>query len=315
MGKKKFEKLLLKNTLAIALPAMVVFLVLIILFARHPLFKQIKCVTILEEEDYNISIGKLYLNNTTNVELTVKDLYYTGFDYYVDGEIEGAYYYSTATEKLSIYLIKTSEPESYIEETVIKGKIIKDDISAEHIINRFAEDNGLDVELLDGYCFDYIISEPDYPHAYITMLYVFFLMPIVVCALILIYTIVIWYNPSIHSQCKQLANYGEIGAIIDELNVQLKNHLLFKKNKIYITKDYLIVNYFIRTDVVKLDYIKYLSKNLVEKKEFPRGTREVFRLTMSDPDSIFYEVDFVSEEFIDDVVSYIRGVNKQEKRS
>ncbi|MBE5944023.1 MAG: hypothetical protein E7258_03785 [Lachnospiraceae bacterium] len=315
MGKKKFEKLLLKNTLAIALPAMVVFLVLTILFAKHPLFEQVKCVTIADTVNYDTDITKLYLDNTTNVEITVTDLYYSGFDYFVDGEIAGAYYYTTTTDKMSIFLIKTTKPEEYIDKAVIKGKIIRNDISAEHIINRFAEDNDMDVELLKGYCFDYIISEPDYPHAYIAMLYVFFLTPILVCVLIFVYTLVIWYNPSLHAQCKQLEKYGNIHAIIEELNLQLKNQLLFKKNNIYITRDYMVVNYFIRTDVIKLDFIKYLSKNIVEKKEFPHRISEVYRLTMSNPDVIFYEVDFVEEELIDDVVSYIRGVNKQEKKA
>lgn len=315
MGKRKFERLLLKNTLAIALPAMVVFLVLIILFSKHPLFKQVKCVTVADMENYEANIGQLYLDNTTNVEVTVTDLYYTGFDYYVDGEIKGAYYYSTVTDKMTLYLINTKEPLSYIEKTVVKGKIIRDNISTEHIINRLATENDMEAELIKGYCFDYIISEPDYPHSYIIMLYVFFLMPIMVCSLILVYTVVIWYNPSIHTQSKQLAEYGDIKTIIEELNVQLKNHLLFKKNNIYITKDYMIVNYFIRTDVIKLDFVKYLSKNLVEKNEFPRGIVEVFRLTMSNAENIFYEVDFVSEDLIDDVVSYIRGVNKQEKKA
>ena len=53
----------------------------------------------------------------------------------------------------------------------------------------------------------------------------------------------------------------------------------------------------------------------MEKKEFISQATEVYRLTMSDPDTIFYEVDFVSEELIDDVVGYIRGINNKEKSS
>ncbi len=315
MLNKRFEKLLLKNTLAIALPAVAVLLVLFLLLTRFSVFSRVKSVDVDEYENYEAGVEKLYENEATNVTATLKDLYYTGFDYYVDGKIKGAYYYSMDGDKFCLFLINTNKPEMFIESVHIKGKIIKDNIAANHIIDKLTEKNNLDRELLRRYCFDYIISEPDYPRSYILMLNVFFAVPIVLAILIILYTILIWFNPGLHSQCKQLEQYGEIEAIIEEIDNQLKNQLVFKKSHIYITRDYMIVNYFHRTDVIKLDYIKYLSKNLVEKKEFISRAERVYRLTMSDPETIFYEVDFVSEEFIDDVVGYIRGVNKKEKSS
>ena len=75
----------------------------------------------------------------------------------------------------------------------------------------------------------------------------------------------------------------------------------------------MIVNYFTKTDVIKLDYVTMLSKNLIEKKTILGKKIEVFRLTMADPERLFYEVDFLSEELADDVVGYIRGVNAKEK--
>ncbi len=311
MFKKKFERLLLKNTLAIALPAVAVLLVIFFLLTRFSVFAQVKSVDMDEYESYEIGVENLYANNTTNVTITLNNLYYTGFDYHVNGKIEGAYYYSMEKEKLCLFLISTKNPKMHIDRVRIKGKIIKDSITTNHILERFAEDNNVDAELLETYCLDYIVSEPDYPQSYIVMLNVFFAIPVILAILIIIYTILIWYNPKMHSQCKQLEQYGETDAIIEELNSQLRTQLIYKKGMIYITRDYMIVNYFHRTDVIKLDFIKYLSKNLVEKKEFFSRATEVFRLTMSEPDSIFYEVDFISEEFIDDVVSYIRGVNNK----
>ena len=313
--RKKFEKLLLKNTMAIALPAIVVLLVLLFMVNRYSIFARVESTVIGPGEDYEATIENLYDMGHTNVEFKMKDLYYTGFEYYIDGKVEGAYYYTMGDGKMYIFLLDTKEPESYIEEMNIKGKILKEDISSMHIINRFAQSSDIDNELLQAYCFDYIVSEPDYPHALVLLIKFFFALPIVLAVLVILYTIVLWFNPALHGQCKQLALYGQIPAIIEELNLQLKNNLLFKKHKIYITKDYLIVNYFIRTDVVKLDSIKYMSKNLVEKKEFGNRANQVYRLTMSDPEVLFYEVDFVSEELIDDVIGYIRGINNKEKSS
>ena len=307
MVKKKFETLLLRNTLAIALPAIAVFVVLIFMFMRYPVFDNIRCNDIGNIEDVNSRIALLYDDGTTNVKYIAKNLYYTGFDYYVDNKRVGAYYYSMENEQLIMFLVKTDNPAKTIDQITLKGKIIKDSISTNHIMNQFAAENGLNAELFEEYCSEYIISEPDYPHAYIALIYVLFALPIVICVLIIVYTLMVWAHPVIHSQVRQLEEYGEIQEIINEINVQLTDKLLFYKNNIYITEGYMIVNYLTKTDVIKLDYIKYLSKNMVEEKHFPFRRKVLFRLTMSNPEKMFYEVDFASEELIDDVVDYIRG--------
>ena len=72
----------------------------------------------------------------------------------------------------------------------------------------------------------------------------------------------------------------------------------------------MIVSYLTKTDVIRLDNIKYMSKNLVEDEGGMHRKGKVYRLTMSNPDKMFYEVDFTSESLIDDVVRYIRGINE-----
>ncbi len=315
MGKKKFEKLLLKNTLAIALPAVAVFLILIFMFMHYPLFEQIKCHDINDSKDKEVRINQLYEESTTNISVKAENLYYTGFDYYVDNQIKGAYYYSMDESKMMLYLVKTEKPEAFIEKLQLKGKIIKDTVSREHIIYQLATENNLDVDMVEKYFGTYIISQPDYPYSLIGLVYIFFATPIIICVLIIAYALLVWVNPVIHSQSKQLSAYGEPMAIIDELNIQLKSHLVYCKKNIYITADYMIVNYLTRTDVIKLDYIKYLSKNLIRKNTLLEKNKEIYRLTMSNPEKMFYEVDFVNEEFIDDVVNYIRGVNQKEKKA
>lgn len=307
MKNKKFERLLLKNTLAITIPAIAVFLLLIFMFMRYPIFDQIRCNDIGSIDHVPEKLAELYQADTTNVKYTAKDLYYTGFDYYVNGEIEGAYYYTMNQGNMLMFLIRTDDPQIEIDSITVKGKIIRDVVSTEHILNRLSSKNGIDLKRLQDYCCEYMISEPDYPLAFISMVYVFFYSPVVICVLVFIYTLLVWINPLLHSQSRQLAAYGDPGAIIEELDIQLTKRLLFKKNNIYITADYMIVSYLTRTDVIRLDYIKYLSKNLVEDGKHRNGP--VYRLTMSNPDKMFYEVDFTSEELIDIVAAYIRGIN------
>lgn len=311
MIKKRFETLLLKNTLAVTLPAIAVFVVLIFMFMRYPVLDKVHCYDLGNIEDVNERIDFLYSEDMTNVKYIAKNLHYTGFDYFVDNDRRGAYYYSLENDQLIIFLVRTEKPEQTISQIELKGKIIKDSISTNHIMNQFANMNGLDVELLQDYCSEYIISEPDYPYAYIALVYVIFALPVVICILIFIYTVMVWSNPVMHPQARQLEEYGEPAAIIEELNIQLAGHIVFRRNNIYITDDYMIVNYLTRTDVIKLHYIKYLSKNIVEDKKFPYRNKAMFRLTMSNPEKLFYEVDFASEELIDDVVEYIRGIRNQ----
>lgn len=310
MRNKKFETILLKNAVAVTVPAIVVFLLLIFMFMHYPVFNQIRCVNIGNIENLAARLEELEIAGTTNVEYTAKNLYYTGFDYYIDGKQTGAYYYSMDQDYMTLFLLKTEHPQIHIDSIKIKGKIVKDVVSTEHIINRLSENSGLDFEWMEEYCSSYVISEPDYPHAYNTMVYVFFCAPIVICVLIFVYTLLVWVNPLLHPQVRQLAVYGDPGAIIEELNLQLRKKLLYKKNNIYITEDYMIVSYLTKTDVIRLDNIKYMSKNLVEDEGGMHRKGKVYRLTMSNPDKMFYEVDFTSESLIDDVVRYIRGINE-----
>lgn len=308
MEKKKFEILLIKNTLAIVLPAMAVFVVLIFMFLNYPVLERVKCYNIGNIIDVDERLAVLYSNDTTNVKYIAKNLYYTGFDYFVDEKLEGAYYYSADNDQLILFLVETNEPPMFIEQIELKGKIIKDGISVNHIMNQFAEQNNMESELLKDYCSEYIISEPDYPYSYIALVYVFLASPIIVCVLIFVYTVFVTVNPVLHPQVRQLEDYGEPGELIKVLDDELMNHLRFHKNNIYVTDDYMIVTHISRMDIIRLDDVLYLSKNIAEDKKFLYFGREVFRLTMSKPEVMFYEIDFTSEELIDKVVEAIRGI-------
>ncbi len=310
---KKFEQLLFKNTCAIVVPALAVFVVLVFMFFKYPIFDQAKCHDINDTENVYETIVTMYKMDNHIVEYTASDLYYTGFDYHEDGKMEGAYYYTFEDEYIMLYLIKTTKPEGFIEEYTIKGGIVKNNVTVSHIMDKLTADTGVNQNMLKGYYFDYMISEPDYPTAFVGLVYLLFMSPIIISVMILMYALLVTMCPTLHAQSKQLENYGVPSEIIKALNKELKYNRVFSKNNIYITDNYMVVSYLNKTDVIKLDLIKYLSKNIVEDKKSSKGG-DVFRLTLSTPDSFFYEVDFTSEDLIDDVVRYVRGVNKEERR-
>lgn len=309
---KKFELILLKNTLAIAIPAISVFAVLIAILIRYPIFDKLDCrvidSTTLEGDTIENRLNKLYDDETYNVKLEVKDLYYSGFDYFVDKEKKGSYFYSISDGKLRVFLLSETENTDKIDSKTIKGKILKDTVSINHILNQLSQSNGMANLAETGFYSEYIISEPDYPTAYIRLVYLFYATPMIICGLILIYTVFVWINPKMHSQSRQLSVYGKVSTIIKHINKQLKQDEVYKKGNIYITSNYMIVNYLARTDIIKLDMVKYISKNRVEKNNSFRKNKKVYRLTLSDPDVLFYEVDFGTEELCDEILEYINGV-------
>ena len=107
-----------------------------------------------------------------------------------------------------------------------------------------------------------------------------------------------------YPQAKKLRAYGRRSAVIEQLNKELRDKLYFHYHGIYVTDNFLVATYWFHTDVIRLDDVRYLSKNRVEE----RSGRELYRLTLSEPETdLFYEIDFREEELIDACVDAIRG--------
>ena len=67
------------------------------------------------------------------------------------------------------------------------------------------------------------------------------------------------------------------------------------------TDNFLVATYWFHTDVIRLDDVRYLSKNRVEE----RSGRELYRLTLSEPETdLFYEIDFREEELYGAILYY-----------
>ena len=202
MRKKKYQKMLLKNTLAIAIPAIAVFLVLVFLCIQYPIFDYIECKEIMSMENMDETLEGLYAAQTTNVKLIADNLKYTGLDYYEDGKQKGSYYYMSTNNRLILFLIKTDTPAPSYDAKSLKGTIVKDNVSSTYIMGQFADQAGIDKNILAGYCSDYIISEVGYPLNFIVMVYILFIAPIAISIIILMYTMYIRSLPYMASPVK-----------------------------------------------------------------------------------------------------------------
>lgn len=304
MKHKKFELIMMKNTLAMMLPIMVLLLVLIFVGVRYSLFNVVQCYEITDVEPVEDQIARLYEKDMTSVRYDAVNLYYSGYNYLVENKIRGAYYYCFEDNHMVFVLVKTSHPQNSIDQRSVKGRIIKDEVVTEHIIAGLSKNGQIPMQILDGFYDSYVISEPDYPYVYTGIAYIIVATLSIVYVFVLAYVVRLWMHPYKNPQARKLRAFGRRSAVIEQLNEELFDKLYFRYHGIYVTDSFLVVAYWFHTDVIRLDDVRYLSKNRVEEK----NAKEVYRLTLSEPETdLFYEIDFKEEELIDACVDAIRG--------
>lgn len=304
MKHKKFELIMMKNTLAMMLPIMVLLLVLIFVGVRYSLFNVVQCYEITDVEPVEDQIARLYEKDMTSVRYDAVNLYYSGYNYLVENKIRGAYYYCFEDNHMVFVLVKTSHPQNSIDQRSVKGRIIKDEVVTEHIIAGLSKNGQIPMQILDGFYDSYVISEPDYPYVYTGIAYIIVATLSIVYVFVLAYVVRLWMHPYKNPQARKLRAFGRRSAVIEQLNEELFDKLYFRYHGIYVTDSFLVAAYWFHTDVIRLDDVRYLSKNRVEEK----NAKEVYRLTLSEPETdLFYEIDFKEEELIDACVDAIRG--------
>lgn len=304
MKRKRFEWIMMRNTFAVMIPVMVFLIALIIIGIRYSFFHAVRCYDITDVEPAEKQVVRLYEAGATSVRYHAKDLYYTGYDYLVEDKIKGAYYYCIVDDHMLFFLVKTEKTEPYIAEKTVKGRILKDEVVTQHILAGLAKNGGISTDILEGFYDNYVISEPDYPYVYTGIAFIIVGALSIVYVFVVAYIVYLWMHPYKHPQAKQLRAFGRRSSVIDELDEELFEKLYFKFHGIYVTENYMIASYLFHTDVIRLDDVRYLSKNRVEGK----NGRELYRLTLSEPETdLFYEIDFKDEELIDACVEAIRG--------
>ncbi len=294
----------MRNTFAVMIPVMVFLIALIFIGIRYSFFHAVRCYDITDVESAEKQIDRLYKAGSTSVRYHAQDLYYTGYDYLVEDKVKGAYYYCIADDHMMFFLVKTEKPEAYIKEKTVKGRIVEDGVMTQHILSGLAKNTDISADMLDGFYDSYVVSEPDYPYVYTGIVFIVVGALSAVYVFIVGYIVYLWMRPYKHPQAKQLRAFGRRSSVIEELDVELADKLYFKYHGIYVTENYLIATYLLHTDVIRLDDVRYLSKNRVEEK----NKKEIYRLTLSEPATeLFYEIDFKDEELADACVEAIRG--------
>lgn len=291
----KLSWLLLKNTIALLIPAVIIFGVVLTVTIKYPFLYRNTCHTVDSLEE----IQEWYERHCYNVQYTVSQLKYTGYDYYENEKQIGAYYYTFVDDQCLFVLIKTKNPEVVIETKNVRGKILHDSAHLEAMIDAFVTDTGLEKESFFSIVYPIMLSEVDYPFLETLLVWLLIIVPYIVSIVTIFLSIMWMVRPYMHPSTKVFSDFGDRQLVYQEINSQMKWENVIHRYHYYFTKEYLIISNWFSTDFVRIDFIRYISKHVVKTGN---GKRQIYRLTMSNPEKMFYEKDFKVEACADEIM-------------
>ena len=153
--------------------------------------------------------------------------------------------------------------------------------------------------------YDKLLSEVDFPFWYQLSVQAAVFVPYGIAILLVVCSLVWLRYPWKSPFGRQLGRIGEAGYVYQEINNQCRTEVLFQTKNYMVTKEYLIISSLIRTDVIRIDYIQFLSRHIMKKKLFLFFTKPVYRLTMSNPEKLFYEHDFQDAAQADEIMEIL----------
>ncbi len=296
--------LLFKNTVAILIPAIIVFAVIFWVTYRYPIVFRLSThpVESLEEmQDW-------YEKECYNIRMDISALNYTGYDYYENGKQIGAYYYAFMGNECVFFLIRTKEPESTIKQTVVQGKMLAESASMDAMKHEFATAMNLDYETFNALVNPIMVSEIDYSYLEVLLLWLLIIIPYVITGWMILRSVVWTIQPYKHPSTKVLADFGDRRLVYEEIRSQFHNRLVKHNYNYFFTEEYLIISSWWKTDFVRIDFIKYISRHVIQTHH---GKKQLYRLTMSNPEKMFYEKDFASEACADEIMAELIRMSPQ----
>lgn len=298
---KRVNYLFFLNTIAYFIPALLSLIIIFLITLNKPILSQNFChdVNSIEEMQGSANYGRY------NIRITTQQLVYTGYDYYENDRRVGAYYYTLLGDKNVFFLLKTKNPKPIVDHYSVKGKMISNSPTMEYMMNQYTDELGIEYKTLTDLTFPYVISEVDYPYFYNIAMVLLVIVPYGMAGWVILCCATWIMNPSRHPNAKQLSAFGDKKYVLQELNAQCKNQMVYHSKNCDITKEYLIIFSIFRTDIIRMDYIQYLSKHAIAKKRLIPQHRTIYRITMSNPEKMFYDHDFYSEEELDEVIKII----------
>lgn len=300
--REQLNKLLFKNTIVMLIPAIIIFAVIFGITYHYPVIYQMTCHRIETLEEMQDWYGR----KCYNVQISIPQMKYTGYDYYEDGKQVASYYYAFVEDQCMFFLVKTKVPEAVLENEQVRGKLLQDSAGLDAVKLEFSKELGLDYDAFDALVNPIMLSEIDYPYLETVLLWILIIIPYIITISIIVFSVVWTIQPYRHPSTRQLSDFGDRRLVYEEIRSQLNNRLIQHNYNYYLTDEYLVISNWGTTDFIRIDYIRYISRHVIVKLN---GRKQVYRLTMSNPEKMFYENDFDSEACADEIMVALIKLN------
>lgn len=300
---RKLFWLLFRNTIFVWLAALIVLGLIIYFTWKYPILYR-NASHVVQSLD---ELQDWYDEKCYNVTYHAFNLKYTGYDYYENEKLVGAYYYTFEGDRCLFVLLNTRNPHSLISSATVRGKLIKDSAHMEAVLDQFASDAGIDKEAFFQVVYPLMISEIDYPWTQTVLIWILIILPAVLTVLVLVLGIDWTIQPYMHPNMKRLEKYGKRKAVYYEINSQLNRDNVVHRDHYYFTDEYLIFDNIGYLEFVRMDKVRFISKHATKDKK----KRQKYRLTMSDEENTYFEHDFKSEECVDAIMKQMIARNAQ----
>ncbi|MCR5292203.1 MAG: hypothetical protein K6E28_04885 [Eubacterium sp.] len=302
----EFRRLLTRNLIMMMIPPVIILMA--VFFVSFSMMQQSDNLVYEFKDSSDVEL--YYKSGYQNVQMAPGKLQNSGFEVKSKDKVTGVYYYRLRNGRMEFFLL-SDKTAMEISSGKASGKkrftVIKDAATAEYIIGKYAESLGLPNKSIDGIESEYIFSEPDFPYIRIITLHLVYRISLGLLGVIILYTIIAAFFPKLNFETRDLSHFGKTTEVINDIDEEMTEMVLYKWDNIYITENYYLAVYVSHIDVIKLDEIRYLTKHRETVTRFPGRKETVYRLTASNVNKMYYEIDFPNEDVIDRVVSFIRG--------
>lgn len=299
---RRLNWILFRNTIAMLVPALLVLILVLTIVMHYPIIYHMTTHQVERLDE----ITSRHQSNSNNIIMQVPVMKYTGYDYYENGKRTGAYYYAFLEDECVFFLIKTKDPQPVLDNEKVWGTILGDSASLEAMKNEFAKELEIDYDAFNEVVFPLMVSEVDYPYLEIFLMWLLLIIPYAASVITILLTIYWTIWPGKHPSTRSLKEFGDRQLVYEEIRSQLGKRLVKHHYNYYITDEYLVISNWRTTDFVRIDYIKYISKHVITSMH---GRKQVYRLTMSNPEKMFYEHDFKLENCADEIMETLVKLN------
>lgn len=300
MQRKPFQKMLFKNAFFSTLPVIFLagFSLLVSFFVA--VYSGMRIYRVNQDADPEL----LLAGQEENLRISVlTNLSAAGFE--TRGSRKNILYYQRRDDgTIRLFLLRDETAEK-IQKGSVKNvflKLEKDETTASYVEKNYQDLLGKNISL-DGFTEPYLYSEPDFPRAGFAALFLWQVAGAAVFCGAFLYLILCTLSPVCNRQTAFLKATGDRRQGIRHIDDDLSRHLLCRRGSVFVTENYLIVNFVSGIEVTALADVRHVTRTRTTRKK-----RTYYRMAVSNEDKMYREYFFYHKEDMDKVAEEIENV-------